>query len=53
MNSKVSYHSSPKIFSLKGLADPIKENTESLINEELNSGERKTRTCTLNRNIKK
>ncbi|CAD8089114.1 unnamed protein product [Paramecium sonneborni] len=52
MGSRVSQNSMPKVLSYKGLIDPIKENTESLINEEVNSIERKTRTTTLNRNIK-
>jgi len=42
----------PKVLSYRGLIDQIKENTESLINEEVNSIERKARTTTLNRNIK-
>ncbi|CAD8183292.1 unnamed protein product [Paramecium octaurelia] len=52
MGSRVSQNSMPKVLSYRGLIDQIKENTESLINEEVNSIERKTRTTTLNRNIK-
>lgn len=52
MGSRVSQNSIPKVLSYRGLIDQIKENTESLINEEVNSIERKTRTTTLNRNIK-
>lgn len=53
MASKISINSKSRVLSFRCLIDPIKENTESIINEEVNSIERKARTCTLNRNIKK
>ncbi|CAK74213.1 unnamed protein product (macronuclear) [Paramecium tetraurelia] len=51
--SKPSLNSKSRIMSFRCLIDPIKDYTESVINEEVNSIERKARTCILNRNIKK